>query len=78
MQIQTQGLFSETETVTGNENIKKQWQGEYSFVMGLLGYAWDKTNGGSSPTDVAVGTGTNWDKIVTSDKDTAGVLLNTQ
>jgi len=32
--------------------------------MGILGYAWDISNGGRSPSDAAVATGTNWDKVV--------------
>jgi hypothetical protein len=62
----------------GEENLARIWQGEYSFVLGIRGYAWDAANGGKSPNDTAVGTGTNWDKIVTSIKDTAGVIVNTQ
>ena len=32
-------------------------------------------NGGKSPTDAKLATGTNWDKVASSDKNTAGVLL---
>jgi hypothetical protein len=49
-------------------------QVDYSFGLGLKGYSWDQTNGGKSPTDAELATGTNWDKVVTSDKHTAGVL----
>ena len=77
-QVEARPLSSVTDDITGDENLMKRWQGEYSYMLGLKGYAWDQTNGGASPTDAAIGTGTNWDKIVTSDKDTAGVLVNTQ
>jgi len=62
-------------TLNGNDNITRTWQAEWSYNMAIKGYAWDKTNGGKSPTDAAIGTSTNWDKYVTSDKDGPGVLL---
>lgn len=60
---------------TGNENIKAEYQAEWSYTVGVKGYAWDMANGGKSPNDTAIGTSTNWDKIATSNKDTAGVLV---
>lgn len=62
-------------TTNGDENLLRTYQAEWSYNMGLLGYAWDKTNGGHSPNDAALLTGTNWDKYATSIKDTAGVML---
>jgi len=62
-------------TLNGNENITRTYQAEWSYSLGIKGYAWDKTNGGHAPTDAALFTGTNWDKISTSIKDTAGVVL---
>ncbi|MBS9781507.1 MAG: hypothetical protein KGV56_03345 [Gammaproteobacteria bacterium] len=64
--------------VTGNENIKAEYQAEWSYTVGVKGYAWDTSAGGKSPNDTAIGTPTNWNKIATSDKDTAGVLVVTQ
>lgn len=66
------------ETKNGDENIQRTYQAEWSYNVGLKGFAWDKANGGKSPNDAALGTGTNWDKIATSNKDLAGVLVNTQ
>lgn len=63
------------ETKNGDENILRTLQAEWSYNLGVKGYAWDKTNGGKSPTDAALGTSTNWDKYVTSDKDGPGVIL---
>lgn len=34
----------------------------------------DIANGGKSPTDAELATGSNWDQVATSIKDTAGVL----
>lgn len=59
----------------GNENIKVALQSEWTFNCAVKGFTWDKTNGGKSPNDGALGTSTNWDKLVTSDKDLAGVRL---
>jgi hypothetical protein len=40
----------------------------------MLGYSWDTTNGGKSPTDAEIATGTNWDTYVTDVKNSAGVV----
>ena len=63
------------ETSNGDENIARTYQAEWSYNLGVKGYAWDKTNGGKSPNDAALATSTNWDKYITSDKDGPGVLL---
>jgi hypothetical protein len=68
-------FLANEQTVNGDENIQRTWQAEWSYNLGIKGYAWDKTNGGKSPTDAAIGTTTNWDKYVTSDKDGPGVIL---
>ncbi len=61
---------------TGNENIKYTYQAEWTYNVGLKGYKWDMSAGGSSPTDAAIGTGTNWVQTATSIKDTAGVMVH--
>lgn len=66
------------ENKNGDENIIRTYQAEWSFNLGVNGFAWDKANGSHSPADAALFTGTNWDKIVTSIKDIGGVLLRTQ
>jgi len=71
-------LFTNIETSNGTENILRTWQAEYTYNLGLRGYSWDEANGGASPTDAELGTGTNWDKVATSDKDTAGVMVTSQ
>lgn len=65
------------ETSNGDENIGRTYQAEWSYNLGLKGFAWDKTNGGKSPNDAALATATNWDRYATSDKDMLGVLCNT-
>ena len=42
--------------------------------MGLRGYAWDVANGGQSPTDAAIATGTNWDVIVENENTGISVV----
>lgn len=69
---------SNVETNNGDENITSTWQAEWSYNAGIKGFAWDKTSGGASPNDAAIGAGGNWDKYATSNKDLAGVKLVTQ
>lgn len=66
------------QTITGNEQLFQRLQGEYSYNVGLKGFQWDTTHGGANPTDAALATGTNWDKVVTSHKHLGGVALKTQ
>ena len=63
------------ETTNGDENIQRSVQAEWSYNLGIKGYSWDKTSGGKSPNDAALATANNWDRVATSHKDTAGVLL---
>jgi hypothetical protein len=67
-------LITNIETSNGSQRIKTTMQADYTFGLGLKGYAWDVTSGGKSPTDAELATGSNWDKIATSLKHTAGVL----
>ena len=67
-------VISNIETVNGNQRIETTMQVDYSFGLRLKGYAWDMVNGGKSPSDAAIATGTNWDKVATDNKQTAGVL----
>ena len=68
-------IVSNIETVNGKLRIETTMQVDYSFGLRLKGYSWDATNGGKSPTDAELATGSNWDKSVTSIKDTAGVVV---
>lgn len=63
---------------TGLENIASAYQAEWSYGLSVKGYSWDTASGGKNPNAGTLATPTNWDKVVTSDKDTAGVLLQTQ
>lgn len=67
-------LISNIQTTNGQTRIETTMQVDYSFGLGLKGYTWDEANGGKSPTDVELATGSNWDKIATDIKHTAGVV----
>lgn len=74
---QNNDFTANEETKNGDENITRTYQAEWSYNVGVKGFAWDKANGGKSPTNAALLTGTNWDKYATSNKDLAGVVLET-
>lgn len=75
---QNSDFTANEETTNGDENIKRTYQAEWSYNAGIKGFKWDKTNGGHSPNDAAILTGTNWDKYATSAKDLAGVVVISQ
>lgn len=62
------------QTNNGLKMIETTMQADYDFTLDIKGYAWDKANGGASPVDADLATGTNWDLDQTSVKNTAGVL----
>lgn len=68
-------MDSVVDEVSGLEQLVLRAQGEYAYNLSLKGFKWDVSNGGANPADAAVGTGTNWDKVATSHKDLAGVVL---
>jgi hypothetical protein len=67
-------LVTNMATTNNKKRIETTWQADYSFQIGLKGFAWDTVNGGPSPIDAELATGTNWDKAVAFDKHTLGTL----
>lgn len=67
-------VISNIQTNNGQTRIETTMQVDYTFGLGLKGYAWDESNGGKSPTDAELATGSNWDKVATDIKHTAGVI----
>lgn len=67
-------IISNIQTNNGQTRIETTMQVDYTFGLGLKGYTWDESNGGKSPTDAELATGSNWDKVATSIKHTAGVI----
>lgn len=64
----------------GQENLAISYRAEGTFNLNVLGYSWNTagaTPAPANPTLAQVGTGANWRKHATSDKATAGVLINT-
>lgn len=70
----TTDVITNVQTNNGGERIVTTFQADYSFYVGLKGYSWDEVNGGRSPDNAALGTGTNWDRVGSFDKMTAGVM----
>ncbi len=64
-----------TEIVTGKDNLLFRMQGEHAYNIGVKGFAWDTSSGGSNPNDSAVGTSGNWNKMFESHKHCAGVAI---
>lgn len=67
-------IITNMETTNGNRRIETTWQADYTFGLKMKGYAWDIANGGSSPTDAALFTGSNWDIAVSDNKHSLGTL----
>ncbi|BAW23961.1 MULTISPECIES: major capsid protein [Pseudomonas] len=67
-------LITNIETSNGKERIETTMQADYTFGLGLKGYTWDTANGGKSPTNAELSTGTNWDLVANSIKGSAGVM----
>jgi len=63
---------------TEKKNLYYVVQGELAYNLGVKGYTWDTSTGGTNPLDATVATSTNWDKVASDDKDCAGVVIVTQ
>jgi Major capsid protein 13-like len=63
--------------VTGLENLVVRFQGEYAYNVGIKGFQYDVSGGAANPSSTTIGTGSNWDKILTDVKDRAGVVAAT-
>jgi len=73
--IQSEAQEVISDVVSGLENIVMRLQGEYAMNIKVKGMAWDVTNGAANPTDAALGTSTNWDKVATDDRSLPGVMV---
>jgi hypothetical protein len=63
--------------ITGLDNLVLRVQGEGAYNVEIKGFKWDTGNGGTNPTDNTLGTASNWDTVVASHKDQAGVYIRT-
>ena len=75
---QSEAVNSVIRDVTGLEQLVVRNQAEYAYNVALKGFKWDMANGGANPTAGTLGTASNWDKVATSKKDLAGVVLKCQ
>ncbi len=65
--------------INDQENLAKGYRGEGAFNVELLGYSWDDGDGApANPTLAQLSTGANWRKYATSDKATAGVIIEVE
>lgn len=67
-----------SDIITGLENLVMRYQGEYAFNLRVKGCQWDVTNGAANPSDTNIGTGLNWDKIVSDNKLMPGISVKVQ
>lgn len=67
-------LITNINTTNGKERIETSFQADYAFGLALKGYSWDTTNGGKSPSDEDLATGSNWDLVANTIKASAGVI----
>jgi hypothetical protein len=65
--------LSNFDMTNGKSRIEATYQVDYTFGLGIKGYSWDVANGGKSPTDAEIGTGSNWD-LIQAIKSSAGVI----
>lgn len=70
----TSDVISNMDTTNGKTRIETTWQSDYTFGVKLKGYSWDTANGGASPTDAELATGSNWDINVSDNKHTLGTI----
>lgn len=71
-------FLQNVQTTNGTENIGKTIQSQWTWNMGLKGFAYDYANGGRNPVAATLATGTNWDKKATSVKDVGAIMGNFQ
>lgn len=76
--IMSQSPYTATEEVTGLGNLVIRNQTEYAYNLGLRGFKWDTSNGGTNPTDGNVATASNWDQAATSNKSLPGLWIRSQ
>jgi uncharacterized protein YjdB len=62
--------------INDQENLAMGFRAEGTFNLDLLGYSWKDSVGGVNPTLDALAAAANWSKYATSDKVTAGVLID--
>jgi len=65
--------------INEQENLALGYRSEGAFNVNMLGYSWNADGAPAAPSNpnlTQIGTGQNWTKYATSDKATAGVIIN--
>lgn len=62
--------------INNEENISIGYRAEGAFNMELLGYSWEPDTGGNNPSLDNLGNAENWEKYASSDKATAGFVID--
>lgn len=62
--------------IDNQENLAIGFRAEGTFNLDVMGYSWKDSTGGVNPNLAAVGAAANWNKYATSNKATAGVLID--
>lgn len=73
--VQSENQYITSQEQLGLQQLTSRIQGEYAYNLGVAGFKWDMGNGGVNPDAAAVATAAYWDKVATSSKDLAGVVL---
>lgn len=71
---QNNDYLANEETRNGTEQITHSFQAQWTYNLGIKGFTWDKTNGSYAPSNAALATATNWDRIQGL-KNSAGVVV---
>lgn len=62
--------------IDDQENLAIGFRGEGVVNVGVMGYSWDTETGGANPAFNTLATTANWSKHATSDKLTAGFIID--
>lgn len=79
--IESQAPGVRSYPINNQENLALGYRAEGTFNIELLGYSWNSSGSPAAPTNPnlpQIGTGANWRKHATSDKATAGVLIEVE
>ena len=72
---ESEETFMHPDVISGKENVVFRSQGETAYNVKVKGFRYDPANGGANADDTVLATGSNWDPIMDSHKDFAGVQL---
>ncbi len=74
--IESQAPGMRTYDIDDQENLAIGFRAEGTFNVEVMGYSWDASEGGVNPNLSAIGASANWVKYATSNKATAGFIID--